>query len=290
MIKFHIQSGVLVGVEYFGNEMVLNVPSDVKVIKRIKIEEEIKEIIIPSSVENIEIGAFLHGDKLNKITLLDNQNFIVQNKLLLDRKHTIVYLAERDIAGDVNIPSTVRAISDHCFNNCKKIINVRLNDNIDYIGAFAFAGCRKLSNVQLPTVNSIELEESTFENCWSLKNITIPDNVTGFGPCLFFDCHNLKKIEIKSKKIKTIPYECFMFCEKLIRLDFNDGIKRIEDAAFLGCFDITEISSLNTVTELVGNHIFDRDDKLTVFTSSNAVKEYCNNHGVKWLDNDVSTK
>lgn len=287
MIRFYINNGVLTGAEYYGNETILNIPSEVKIIKKIKIDRVIKEIIIPSSVENIELGAFLHGEKLNKITLIDNNNFIVQNKLLFDKNKTTVYLSERDIAGNVELPNTVEIISDHAFNNCTKLTSVRMNDNVKYIGAFVFIGCTKLTSIQLPKANSYELKESTFENCWSLKKITIPKNVSGFGPCLFFDCRKLEKVEIETTKLEVIPFKCFMLCERLLRLDFNDGIKTIEDNAFLGCTNIAKISLPNTVALLKGDHIFDRDDNLTVFTSSKALKIYCYNHSVICLDDVI---
>lgn len=288
MIKFHINDGLLDGVEYLGSETVLDIPSDVKIIKKIKINQNIKEIIIPSSVEKIEIGAFLHGEKINKITLKDNQYFILQHKLLLDRKQTIVYLSERDINGNVVIPNSVKVISDYAFSYCVKLRSIKISDNVDYIGAFAFIGCTKLSNIHLPRVNSLELKESTFENCWSLKNITIPRNVIGFGPSLFFDCRSLEKVQIETEKIKTIPHKCFMLCDKLIRLDFNDGIKRIEDKAFLGCSNIIEIAFPDSVTELVGDQIFDRNYSLTVFTFSSTLLEYCNNHGIPCFNVNTS--
>ena len=286
MINFNIVNGVLMGVTYLGNETVLNIPGEVKIIKKIKIDQDIKEIIIPSSVEKIELGAFLHGEKINKITLIDNQNFIVKNKLLFDKNKATVYLAERDITGNVELPNTVKIINDHTFNNCAKLTSIRMSDNVKYIGAFAFIGCTKLTSIQLPKVNSLELKESAFENCWSLKKITIPKNVVGFGPCLFFDCHKLEKVEIETEKLELIPFKCFMLCERLLRLDFNNGIKTIEDKAFLGCSNITEMTLPNTVAHLAGDHIFDRDDNLIVFTSSKALKTYCDNHGVICL-NDV---
>lgn len=285
MVKFYICDGVLDGVEYLGNETVLNIPSDVKIIKKAKIDQNIKEIIIPSSVEKIEVGAFLHGEKINKITILDNTSFILQNKLLLDRKQTVVYFSERDIAGSVMIPSTVKVINDYAFYNCKKITSIKISDNVEYIGAFAFTSCTRLSNIQLPKVNSLKLKESTFENCCSLKNIAISHNVTGFGPSLFYDCQNLERVEIESDKILNIPYKCFMHCEKLIRLDFKDGIKQIEDKAFLGCSNIVEISLPNTIIDLIGDQIFERDLNLTVFTSSLVLKDYCNNHDIPCLNN-----
>lgn len=288
MIKFNIHDGVLDGVLYLGNETVLEIPTDVKIIKRIKIEQNIKELIIPSSVEKIEVGAFLFGEKLNKITLKDNQYFTLYNKLLCDKKQSIVYLSERDITGNVVIPDTVKVINDYAFSFCKRIASIKINDNVNYIGAFAFTSCAKLSTIQLPKVNSLELKESTFENCWSLKSINIPHNVTAFGQGLFFDCHSLEKVEIKTDKIKIIPSKCFMFCEKLTRLDFNDGLKQIEDKAFLGCSNIVEISFPNTVIEIIGDQVFDRDSNLTVFTSSHILKEYCNNHDIPCLNERMS--
>ena len=281
MVKFIINNGVLNDVLYLGNETVLTIPSDVKTIKKCKIDLDTKEIVIPSSVEKIEIGAFLHGSKLNKITIINNPNFIVKNKLLLDKEQTIVFLAERDISGNVELPNTVKTINDHAFNNCIRITSIKMSEGVNYIGAFAFIGCTKLSKISLPSINSYELKESTFENCWSLRRITIPHNIVGLGPCLFYDCHNLKEIKIESNHIKTIPAKCFMLCDRLDSLYFYEGVESIDDAAFLGCRLLMEITLPSTVKYL-GLEIFRDDENLTVITSSKPLIDYCEYHGVSW--------
>lgn len=274
MIKYDIKNKVLYGVSSSNDETIIDIPNGVERIKHLNIAKNVEKLIIPSSVNLIDLDAFEYAINLVEIVLVDNDSFILENKCLFDKNKKTIFLAERDVSGRIAIPLQVSNISAHAFAHCSRLTHVKLNQGIKHIGSFAFIECYNLEKINLPSLYDLELKEATFEGCSKLREITIPKNIISFGKCLFYECWGLEKINIETNKVRIIPIQCFAYCETLIRIDFNDGLEEIQDNAFIGCESMTEASFPASVNK-IGSSIFLDDNNLTVFSNSRQLANYC---------------
>ena len=114
------------------------------------------------------------------------------------------YSSDR-LVGDIIIPETanidgntytVTTIANYGFENCSKIISVKLPSTIKEIGWWVFNNCTGMKEIFLP--ESLETISSwSFNGCSSLEEITIPKNVTSFGWGVFAGgCNMLKDIKV----------------------------------------------------------------------------------------------
>ncbi len=80
-----------------------------------------------------------------------------------------------------------------------------------YIGAYAFAGCKKLNRVELPE-SLAKIRDGAFLKCTRLEDIVLPSRLTYFyydyedksgGSFIFFGCNRLGALRSYAKKIEN---------------------------------------------------------------------------------------
>ncbi len=129
----------------------------------------------------------------------------------------------------------VLTISEYAFKDRKELVSVYIHDNVEVIGANAFAGCTNLKYIRFPeTLNCIghplwSQERGAFEGCTSLESIylpksmnhqpyvTSPNNICKWA---FKNCTNLKTVII-SAEYPVIEDEAFLGCTSLTYLVSN---------------------------------------------------------------------
>ena len=92
------------------------------------------------------------------------------------------------LTGTLTIPSTISHINPYTFAGCLKLNKVVINEGIDSIDDYAFAGCESLD----------------------LETIILPNSLENIGKCAFKDCHKKSNITIGlPKKVKHIGNNAF---------------------------------------------------------------------------------
>ena len=163
-----------------------------------------------------------------------------------DLNARVVGLADGVTCPDyLEIPSTVTngdgvtfnvvEISDYAFADRTEIVSLHIHDNVETIGANAFAGCTNLKYIRFPeTLNCIghpiwSQERGAFEGCTSLESIylpkslnhqphpTSPNNICKWA---FKNCTNLKTVIIAAE-YPVIEDEAFLGCTSLRYLVSN---------------------------------------------------------------------
>jgi hypothetical protein len=155
------------------------------------------------------------------------------------------------LSGNVTIPSTldgypVKGIEKEAFNNRTGITYVTMPDSINYIGEYAFSGCKGLKGVTIGNT-LFSIYGNAFRGCSSLEIINIPEKVTYIGNQAFYDCTSLKEvsitnldawfgIEFGSKDSNPLFYGGGLYLngELVTCVDVGDGITAIKDYAFAG--------------------------------------------------------
>lgn len=134
------------------------------------------------------------------------------------------------------LPTTVTTICENTFNNCEDLEKIDLS-HVLYIGSNAFQNCRKLTDIGIPILTT--LEEGVFENT-NLKAINFP-NVTAIKNRAFYNCKSLvtinlpKVISIGSIGNSGWPNEggrVFLGCDSLKEITLPESIKYISKSCF----------------------------------------------------------
>ena len=217
-------------------------------------QDNIKGIILPSSLETIGDYAFAYCNSLTSIT----------------------------------IPDSVNSIGDYAFENCNSLTSITIPDSVSSIGDYVFAYCNSLTSVSIPdSVSSIG--DSAFVNCNNLTSVTIPNSVTTIGNGAFSFCSGLTSISVAAgntnyssangvlfNKAKTtliqypagengsytipdsvtsIGNNAFLGCSGLTSVTIPDSVNSIGANAFLDCTGLTSVTIPNSVTS-IGNYAF----------------------------------
>lgn len=188
-------------------------------------ESGLKEVQLNDNIEYIEEGAFCNCTLLNNVAW--NCNLCIPNSCFDDCRS----LANFDF-------SKVLDIGGSAFSGTK-LTEIKLNDNIEHIGAYAFANCQKIKNIiwrcsdEIPEgcfCNNASLENFDFSNITNigrlafygtgLREVQLNENIKCIGEEAFSDCRKLKKVDWKCKQ--PIPEDCFRFCTSLKDIDLSN--------------------------------------------------------------------
>ncbi len=152
----------------------------------------------------------------------------------------------------VNI-SAATEIGANCFEECVRLTEVDLGEELTAIGYRAFSGCGKLKSVIIGSKVK-EIADEAFLGCSGLKEVHVGDVAAwckiGFGehdanPLVF--AHRLFVGEEEITKLKipegvtSIAKGAFMFCNGLTSVQIPDSVTVIEEYAFLGCGGLREV-------------------------------------------------
>ena len=201
-------------------------------------DQEIKDLVIPNTVDSIHNYAFYKCTSLTSIT----------------------------------IPNSVTSIGDCAFSDCSSLTSVTIPNSVTSIGSSAFSGCSSLTSVTIP--NSVtSIGSSAFVNCSSLTSVTIPNSVTNIGYYAFKGCSSLTSITLP-ESVTSIGYEAFRSCSSLTSITIPNSVTSIGDYAFKSCYSLTSVTIGNSVTS-IGNWAFSGCPSLTKTNYTGDIAGWC---------------
>ena len=114
--------------------------------------DNIKSIVLSENVKEIGYCAFGYCKNLTSLSISpSNENFINEDGILYDKDKTRAIICIRDQQKEsYEIPSTVKKIDQSAFLGCDRIKNIKLPDEITYIGPAMFWYCSSLQTINLP--------------------------------------------------------------------------------------------------------------------------------------------
>lgn len=175
----------------------------------------------------------------------------------------------------------------------ENITNLKIPNEIDgvavtKIGASAFYGCTKLSEIDLGTgITSIGSE--AFRNCSSLTSITFPETLTeisgsdSYNYGAFYGCSKLETV-IFNNSAAAIGGYAFYYCKAIKSVSFGNSIKSIGNCAFCDCDGLTTVSIPASVTS-IGDYAFMSCKNLhTIYGYTGSASEsYANKNNKKFV-------
>lgn len=168
---------------------------------------KLKELIVPSNIEEIGHGAFYNSKALEKVTFeegvkkIDDKAFMrSENLKQIKFTNTINTIGEAAFAyctniDNINIPSSIFNLSNDLFNNCLSLKNLTISNSIKYIGTGCFYLCNSLNKVTLPK-SLLELDNFSFSACYGLTEFTIPNSIRYIGEYALEASINITKLNV----------------------------------------------------------------------------------------------
>ena len=190
--------------------------------------EEIKDLVIPSSVTSIGGYAFRNCTGLTSVTIPNSVT-------------SIDSYAFESCSGltSVTIPNSVTSIDSYAFYNCSGLTSVTIPNSVTSIGSYAFQFCSGLSSITIP--NSVtSIASYAFCYCSGLTSVTIPNSVTSIGYGAFYGCSGLTSVTIPNS-VTSISQQAFSGCSSLTTVTIGSGMKSIGSRAFADCHELTDV-------------------------------------------------
>ena len=147
----------------------------------------------------------------------------------------------------VTIPDTVEQVDPAVFQNCTKLVSVKLPAGLAEIDQYMFANCISLQHVDMPdSITKINIY--AFHNCTSLTSLALPKNLSSLSVGCFDKCINLQHVVVPPSVISFPydqdigPYNPFkyspvtVYVEKGSKADkfFNNNLKELQAGTVSG--------------------------------------------------------
>lgn len=127
----------------------------------------------------------------------------------------------------------VTAVQQEAFKNFG-IESVVIPQTVVTIGAYAFAGCANLTNVEFAHNGALEsIEASAFQSCTALESTVIPAGVKTVNQYAFAYCSALTSVEFaQNSSLDNIGASAFQYCTALKNFVLPDGTKTVGRSVF----------------------------------------------------------
>lgn len=247
--------------------------------------ENVKEVIVPATVETLTEKAFKGCKNLKKLTISENTTIpfgaftkcdsltdengciVVGGVLLYMTPHDKVVIPE----GVVEIPDR---FEDHEMSGTGKIKSIVFPKSLIKIGAGTFRNHPKLSKIEFPP-NLKEIGGSSFSSCNGLSTIVFNEGLEklyGFSFCFTysyldvvipdsvkdlyaFTSSSINKIHLPAG-LTEIRDRAFYSCRELEEIRIPDGVKTIGESAFENCFKLKDVYIPDSVHS-IGKNAFE---------------------------------
>lgn len=244
--------------QYWGNDSTVRIPEGVETLETGCFENnmQLQTVILPESVRRINSKAFRNCHKLKRLEM-NNQSICIAVDAFEGCEKLANPLPQEEIAPAAEVltaKNAHNAIAPYANCNAKDLTHLRLED-LDCIGAYAYAHCPNLESVEIIAPNCV-ISSRAFSQCSGLKHIRIHAKQLGKG--VFSYCRNLETIEIQG--VEILGEEAFAGCENLHHVNLTQ-VHTIAERCFDECislktFDFSEIWEIR-------QRAFERCDGLT---------------------------
>jgi len=164
------------------------------------------------------------------------------------------------------IADGVTSIGSYAFAQCKKMTDITVPESVTSIGYFPFSGTAWLKARQaenpLVIVNGILVDGTACEG-----EIVIPEGTKSIAIYAFFDCEALTGVTVPDS-VKSIGGYAFCGCTGLTHINIPDGVTSIEEGLFSGCSALTGITLPASVAN-IGDNTFWNCKAMAEFTVLN---------------------
>ncbi len=166
--------------------------SDVKKINNFNYSGNLKSVIVPGTVNEIENDCFSNCKNIEEVILNEGIQLL----------GTFSFYDCRQLKS-ITIPKSVKSIGRFCFSACYNLEEVILQEGLETIDDRCFFNCENLKIISIPSsVNSLGFE--CFGQCRNLEKIVLPPNFLDVPKEAFNGCDNIKYVDYQSLNIEFL--------------------------------------------------------------------------------------
>lgn len=152
----------------------------------------------------------------------------------------------KDGKGVITFDGPVQYIGDYAFADCRNLKTITIPSNASHIGNYTFTDCKSLLECNMASIHKIGTH--AFDGCSAMTHLSLPESLTEVGSAAFFSCSGLKSIYIPGS-LKVISDQMFKNCSFVTEITISEGVEEIGQAAFNSC-QTTEIKLPSTITTI----------------------------------------
>lgn len=143
-------------------------------------------------------------------------------KVLDSNKVSVAGMAK--ITGKVSIPNTVAiagkvfkvtSIESKAFYRNKHLVDLKIGNNVTYVGAYSFYQCPNLETAKFGSRVQV-ISTCAFTQCPKLGNVTLPERIEKLGAKLFYQCKSMKTLTIRTTKLNYLGTKALAINSKAI--------------------------------------------------------------------------
>ncbi len=222
----------------------------------------LNSVILPSTIESIQDGAFYKNTSLKSIDLPDS----------LKQLGTGVFL-QCSALEIITIPSGIQEIGNSMFSSCSSLRQVTFHAGLKSIGSYAFAYCDALESIELPD-GLVSLGERAFYYCNGLKSVKMPRDLKTVGDLAFGDCAELTKIYFNAVEMESIAGNTIIFpIYTKMEVYVGAEVKILPDRIFAGTDVCKVVFEQPSACRTIGEAAFSGCDYLTDIVLPSGVVE-----------------
>lgn len=243
----------------------------------------LKELNLPKNVEHIGRDALLLNYGLTKVEVdAESKHFSSNNGVLFNKdKTSILYYPVAKTAESYKVPESVEVIGYRAFQGLSPLTAVILPEGLKRIEERGFCGCRKITELNIPsTVEYIGYE--AFLNI-GITDVIIPQGVREISDRAFRGSDLLTTVTLPDTVI-SIGEEAFAWNGSLEEINLPEGLEIIKIGAFTGCSSMDEIKIPASVTQIGADAFKDCGACLKIYGFKGSVAETtANEYGCKFV-------
>lgn len=215
--------------------------------------DSIREVKLPSCLKEIASTAFNYCKNIEKYSIKDNENYVVQDGVLFtkDKKTIVAYPTNREKntykipdgtenLGDysfsycyslheIEIPESIKTVGNYCFYMTSSVVgSIKFGKNLKSIGKYCFSNCSGLEGITFTDNTITEIPEGAFHVLDGVEEFYIPEGVTKIGKDAFRESGYILFVKIPSS-VKEIGTHAFYDMDDLHSLTIPKSVETIGD-------------------------------------------------------------
>jgi|GEM_PF-2330276 len=169
------------------------------------------------------------------------------------------------------MPRGINRAAVYAFTSCANLQSVEFPDELKYVAADAFHGCKTLPTINLEQVDSIG--KNAFYGC-IVFNAEKMDKVKRIDYKAFYNCSNLNGINgvVSLPLCDSIAQYAFYGCTNIEKIEFSENLRFLDQYAFQECTSLASVKLPNSLKALLVGTFQDCTKLTGVSYSENLLK------------------
>lgn len=225
--------------------------------------EEVTDLVIPGTVEEIAPYAFNTMQTLKSVVISDGVKKIGRNAFSstpalesVDFGNTLEHIDTRAFENSAiksaHFPNTLKILGNYTFQRCEALESVSWSSGMELVGEGAFSYNSALAQVDISDLaawcrvdfknnsNPLRFAGRFTLNGEDILDLVIPDGITEILPNTFEGGGSFKSVTIPDG-VKSIGYHSFWGCTSIRSLYIGTGLNQLDLYKFGGSSEITKL-------------------------------------------------